>query len=67
MDELREKILDELRKHFTEGRSGWFDVKGFAMMMANHYMCTKNLDAPFREIYEIVNEAAEDFYFGEGK
>lgn len=65
MDELRERIMNWLRRELGENVR-WFEAKGMAMTIAGEFVCTKYPEASFREIYQIASEAVED-YFSEVK
>lgn len=65
MDELRERIMNWLRRELGENVR-WFEAKGMAMTIAGEFVCTKYPEASFHEIYQIASEAVED-YFSEVK
>ena len=60
MDELRERIMNWLRREFS-GNAKWFEAKGMAMTIAGEFVYTKFPQASFSEVYQIANDAVEDF------
>lgn len=65
MDELREKLMEHLHKYFDRETDSYAGVKSRAMDFAAGFMSTSK--EPFRKVYDVVSEAVQDFWFGEGK
>ena len=65
MDELREKILEYLHRNFNRKKDLYIIAKDMAMEHAARLM--SNSREPFWEVYNVVAEAVQDFWFGEGK
>lgn len=67
MDKLREKILSRLHEMFDEKSAGYYEVNSTALSIAWGIVGVSYPEAPFCEVYEIANEAAQEICFGEGK
>lgn len=65
MDELREKILKHLHRYYNRKEDFYIGAKDSAMAYAAGLM--NDSKEPFRKVYDVVTEAVQDFWFGEGK
>ena len=62
MDELREELLKHLQKNFAQERDFYIVVKSRALEFAAGFPGVSK--EPFRKVYDVVSEVAQEFFFG---